>query len=212
MGRRQAEDAQGIRRPAIRRFANVAVIDWSGENVARPRGLAVAHAAPGIRAPTLLRPDGRWSRQAVLDWLLAHAEARTDLLIGLDLSPGLPFADAGAFFPGWPDSPPDAKALWRLVDERSADTPHLGVAGFLADPAISAHFRHQAVTGERFGTGRGRLRVCEEAQRGAGLSPSSCFNLIGAAQVGKSSLTGMRVLHRLGGRIPIWPLDRKSVV
>ena len=40
-----------------------------------------------------------------------------------------------------------------------------------------------------------------------GLSPYSCFNLIGAAQVGKSSLTGMRVLHRLKGIVPIWPFD-----
>ena len=40
-----------------------------------------------------------------------------------------------------------------------------------------------------------------------GLSPQSCFNLVGAAQVGKSSLTGMRVLHRLKGRVPVWPFD-----
>ncbi len=40
-----------------------------------------------------------------------------------------------------------------------------------------------------------------------GLSPQSCFNLVGAAQVGKSSLTGMRVLHRLTGSVPIWPFD-----
>ncbi len=40
-----------------------------------------------------------------------------------------------------------------------------------------------------------------------GLTPQSCFNLVGAAQVGKSSLTGMRLLHRLKGRVPIWPFD-----
>ena len=190
----------------MRRFANVAVIDWSGQSVARPSGLALAHAAAGATAPTLLRPDGGWSRQAILDWLLDHAAAETDLLIGLDLSPGFPLVDAGAYFPGWPDSPPDVRALWRLVDERSAETPHLGVASFLSDPDVAAHFRHQMFTGDRFGTGRGRLRVCEKRQS-AGLSPSSCFNLIGAAQVGKSSLTGMRVLHRLGGRVPVWPFD-----
>ena len=43
--------------------------------------------------------------------------------------------------------------------------------------------------------------------RGNGVSPVSCFNLVGAAQVGKSSLTGMRVLHRLAGRVPVWPFD-----
>ncbi|WP_200888738.1 hypothetical protein, partial [Staphylococcus aureus] len=35
----------------------------------------------------------------------------------------------------------------------------------------------------------------------------SCFNLVGASQVGKSSLTGMRVLHRLRGKVPLWPFD-----
>ncbi|WP_204315773.1 hypothetical protein, partial [Stenotrophomonas maltophilia] len=37
--------------------------------------------------------------------------------------------------------------------------------------------------------------------------PYSCFNLVGASQVGKSSLTGMRVLHRLRGKVPLWPFD-----
>lgn len=40
-----------------------------------------------------------------------------------------------------------------------------------------------------------------------GCKPYSNFNLVGAAQVGKSSLTGMRVLHRLTGRIAVWPFD-----
>jgi hypothetical protein len=71
------------------------------------------------------------------------------------------------------------------------------------------YFRHGAGRqGDRFGAqARGRLRVCEARQLTLGLAPSSCFNLVGAAQVGKSSLTGMRVLHRLGGRIPVWPFD-----
>ncbi|HEX8055199.1 MAG TPA: hypothetical protein VF481_00950, partial [Novosphingobium sp.] len=46
--------------------------------------------------------------------------------------------------------------------------------------------------------------------------PYSNFNLVGAAQVGKSSLSGMRILHRLAGRLPVWPIDplpdRGSVV
>ena len=40
-----------------------------------------------------------------------------------------------------------------------------------------------------------------------GLSPSSCFKLIGANQVGKSSLTGMRVLTRVNDLVPVWPFD-----
>ena len=40
-----------------------------------------------------------------------------------------------------------------------------------------------------------------------GCRPYSNLNLVGAAQVGKSSLTGMRLLHALGRRLPIWPID-----
>ena len=40
-----------------------------------------------------------------------------------------------------------------------------------------------------------------------GCRPYSNFNLVGAAQVGKSSLSGMRLLHRLQGRLPVWPVD-----
>ena len=191
----------------MRRFSDFAVVDWSGQNVARPKGLAVAYAKQGRSAPVLLGPAEAWSRQTILDGLIAHADAGTDLLIGLDLSPGLPFVDRDAYFPGWRNSPGDAKQLWRLVDEMSVKDVHLSAAGFLSDAEVARHFRHQHGTGDLFEKGQGRLRQTERAQHGLQLRPSSCFNLIGAAQVGKSSLTGMRVLHRLGGRIPIWPFD-----
>jgi hypothetical protein len=51
------------------------------------------------------------------------------------------------------------------------------------------------------------MRMTERAQEAMGCKPTSNFNLVGAAQVGKSSLTGMRVLHRLTARIPVWPID-----
>ena len=194
-------------KPATREFASCVAIDWSGENVARPKGLAVAIARRGRSAPTLLRPAGGWSRQSILDGLLAHAAAGSDVLIGLDLSPGFPFVDEQAFFPDWPASPTTARQLWELVDRLASGDRNLGVAGFLADPDIARHFRHQHRTGDRFVGTSERLRETERAQKAMRLSPSSCFNLIGAAQVGKSSLSGMRVLHRLGGRIPIWPFD-----
>ena len=49
--------------------------------------------------------------------------------------------------------------------------------------------------------------MTERVQEAMGCRPYSNFNLIGAAQVGKSSLTGMRLLHRLQGRLPVWPID-----
>ena len=188
------------------RFTRFAAIDWSGAVGPRQRGIAVAICAPGDVAPELVRPGHVWSREDVAAWLLETMPAGT--LVGLDIGPSLPFADRGAFFPGWNESPADARALWRLVERICGAYPHLAASSFVDHPQASRHFRrHGGRTGDLFPAGRGRLRRTEEAQRAAGLNPYSNMNLVGAAQVGKSSLTGMRVLHRLDGVLPIWPFD-----
>lgn len=186
-------------------FTDFYAIDWSGQAVERPAGLAVAHAEAGMAAPRLV--DRRWSRGDILDWLGALAASGTRALIGLDLSPAFPFADAGAYFPGWAESPADGPALWELVERLSAGDPHLSATSFVAHPHARRHFRQRGDCGDLFPGGRGRFRICEHGQAAMRLSPYSCFNLVGASQVGKSSLTGMRVLHRLRGTIGLWPFD-----
>ena len=187
-------------------FSHFAAIDWSGAVGPVQRGIAVAICARGGDAPELIARPGGWSRTAVLDWLRDGMPDGT--LVGLDLGLSLPFADRGAFFPGWEDSPPDARALWALVDGISAGDPYLAASTFVDHPEASRHFRrHGGREGDQYGGGRGRLRVSEVEQRRQGLNPYSNLNLVGAAQVGKSSLTGMRVVHRLAGKLPIWPFD-----
>ena len=188
------------------RFQHFVAIDWSGAKGPRQKGIAVALCTHGDAAPKLVRSDHRWSRTEVLEWLLSELPA--DCLVGLDLSPGLPFEDAGAYFPGWPKSPATARDLWRMVDAHGRDGDHLSANHFIAEPQVHRHFRHgKGDCGDLFSGGAGRMRRTEVRQRLLKLSPSSCFNLVGAAQVGKSSLTGMRVLHRLHKAIPVWPFD-----
>jgi hypothetical protein len=189
----------------VKRFTRFAAIDWSGQAVARPKGLALALADEGLAAPELIHREGGWSREGLADWIAA--QAGEDMVIGLDLSAGFPFLDQSAYFPGWEASPGHARALWALVEQISAADPHLGCASFVAHGEARRHFRQRADLGDLHPPGRGRLRICEYGQQAMGLSPYSCFNLIGAAQVGKSSLTGMRMLHRLTGRVPVWPFD-----
>lgn len=186
------------------RFRHFAAIDWSGAVGERHHGIAVAICSGG--APELVRPCHRWSREEVLDWLQTGLPAHT--LVGFDMGISLAFADQQAFFPDWPESPADAKALWALIDQVCANDPHLAATSFVDHPQASRYFRrHGGREGDRFGGGRGRLRATERAQEAMGCKPYSNFNLVGAAQVGKSSLTGMRLLHRLQGSLPVWPID-----
>ena len=204
--------AQHERVYELTRFAQFLAVDWSGAKGARQKGIALAVARAGGGPPALLNPPNPkgWARGEVLALLRSLTEPT---LVGLDLGISLPFADAGAFFPGWDASPADARGLWALVDRLCAGDPHLEAGGFVTHPEAARYFRHgKDHEGDRFllpdaASREGRFRVAEIAQRTAGVRPVSNFNLVGAAQVGKSSLTGMRMLHRLGGRVPVWPVD-----
>lgn len=194
----------------MRNFTQFTCIDWSGAKSRWHKGIAVASCRLGADAPSLIPPpDRHWTRSAILDWLRKQADSGQDMLIGLDLSFGLPFADQQAFFPQWHESPADAKALWELIDCTCADDSHLAATSFISHADFRRHFRHSKDdTGDLFVGGLGRLRLVEHHQRETRQANSaSCFNLVGAAQVGKSSLTGMRILHQLDGAIPIWPFD-----
>jgi hypothetical protein len=194
------------------RFTRFLAVDWSGAKGARQKGIALAITRAEGGAPVLLAPPDPkgWARSEVLA-LLRKLDAPT--LVGLDLGISLPFVDTGAFFPGWDASPSDARALWALIDALCADDPNLEAGGFVTHEQATRYFRHgKDHEGDRFllpgaATREGRFRVAEAAQRTAGVRPVSNFNLVGAAQVGKSSLTGMRMLHRLGGKVPVWPVD-----
>lgn len=193
------------------RFSHFLAIDWSGAKGERHKGIALALADLGDGPPRLLQRDRPWSRNEALAFL--RDDLPPDTLVGMDLGIALPFADCGAFFPGWEGSPPDARALWSLIDDLCAQDPHLEAGGVLRHPELARYFRHAGQhEGDRFhapdaATREGRFRVAEQAQRAMGCRPVSNFNLVGAAQVGKSSLTGMRLLHRLDGALPVWPVD-----
>ena len=193
-------------------FDHFLALDWSGAKGERHKGIALAIAEADGGPPVLVKPPSRgWSRHDILTLLRDDLPPRT--LVGADLGISLPYQDAGAFFPGWDRTPRSAKKLWALIDEICADDPHLGAHSFVEHPEASRYFRHgKNREGDRFLlpeaiTREGRFRVAEAAQRSQKCRPVSNFNLVGAAQVGKSSLTGMRMLHQLRGKLNVWPMD-----
>ena len=190
------------------RFEHFVAIDWSGAKGPRQKGIALAIADASGGPPVLV--EHRWSRDDVLG--LLRDELPDSTLVGLDLGIALPHFDCGDYFPGLSETPQDAPSLWQMIDRIAGDESNLGANTFVAHRDLRAYFRDGADTGAHFGCdgashGRGRFRVTEQAQAAMGCKPYSNFNLVGAAQVGKSSLTGMRMLHHLRGHLPVWPVD-----
>jgi hypothetical protein len=186
------------------RFERFAAIDWSGAKGGRHKGIAIALCTEGKAAPVLVRPDHVWSRTEVLDWLLETA-VQAPTLYGFDFSYAPPIAERGAYFPGEAAPPAEAKALWAYVDALCADED-LGAASFM-DIHHRPHFYFGAADGAK--ANFMHHRVCEHAFNATGGGKASTlYDAVGAAQVAKASYAGMRLLHRLGGRIPVWPMDR----
>ncbi len=190
-----------------RDFARFAAIDWSGAKGKRHKGIAVAVAETGTAAPYLVRPDHVWSRTEVLEWLLAEAAAEPTLF-GFDFSFAPPIAERGEYLPGEKGVPTTAREFWAYVERRSGDVD-LGAASFL-EQAHRRHFYFGIADGEkaRFM----HFRQCDARLNAqGGRKTASAYDSIGAAQVAKASFSGMRLLHRLDGRVAIWPMDALPV-
>jgi hypothetical protein len=187
------------------RFAAFVAIDWSGAKGKRHKGIAIAEAR-GDAAPRLIRAGHAWSREEVLAWLLKRA-AREPTLFGFDFSFAPPLIERGEYLPGEPGVPKTAREFWAYVDAR-CDDEDLGAASFLED-AHRPHFYFGIADGVK--ADFVRFRQCDARLNAqGGRKTASAYDAIGAAQVAKASFAGMRFLHRLDGRVPIWPMDPLS--
>lgn len=175
-------------------------IDWSGAARSPQKGIAVAIAKPGIASPKIVTRTAAtlWSRQEVVDWLVAEAECGR-VLIGIDFAFGFPPLPVGAM-------------TWAEVDRHCDCDPDLYGGRFFSD---RGHLCGEYVNGP-WGKGglysaRNYRSTEREASRIRGASPSCMLNGVGASAVGFSSTSGMRALvslrAKLGGRLAIWPFD-----
>ncbi|WP_328804717.1 hypothetical protein [Sphingobium psychrophilum] len=185
------------------RFARFVAIDWSGAKGARHKGIAVALCEAGDAVPQLVAaPSSIWSRQAVADWLV-DAGRQAPTLFGFDFSFAPPFVARGGYLPGDP-VPEDGPAFWAYVDTICEDVD-LGAASLL-EVAHRRHFYFGKADGVKAAFMHNR--VCEALYNaGGGGKPSTVYDAIGAAQVAKASFAGMRMLHHLRGKLPVWPFD-----
>ena len=126
----------------------------------------------------------------VLDWLGGLTD---DVLVGMD---------AGFGFAAVPPFLMPARALWAEIDGVCVADPDLGGHSYIS------HRRDAFWLGAGDGPRhlRAHLRLTEQVYAASRLgTPTSNFVLLGASQVGKATLSAMRLLHRLDW--PVWPFD-----
>jgi hypothetical protein len=173
------------------RFNRFVGIDWSGAVGSRHPSVQVAVCGAGGDAPELVLPAGGvWSRTGVLDWL---GGLSGDVLVGMD---------AGFGFAAVPPFTGPARTLWAEIDAVAAADPDLGGHSYIA------HHREMFWTGAADGPRhlKAHLRLTERVYAQSRLgTPTSNFVLLGASQVGKATLSAMRLLHHLNW--PVWPFD-----
>jgi hypothetical protein len=192
-------------KPSGNKFDCFVGIDWSGDKQTWQKGIKVAIAAPGSGFPVLEEgpgPNGRWSRSEIARWIgeLVHARRA---LIGLDFAFG---------FPAIPRLMEDVVLDWDYVERFcESDSNFYGGRFFRAAGSRHAAFINSPWLPKRDYSAH-HLRETEKvAKQTKGATPQSVFNAYGAAQVGPSSISGMRMLLHLrqqhASRLSIWPFD-----
>jgi hypothetical protein len=194
----------------VKAFDKFIAIDWSGA-LRNYDGIAVATCRTGHGAPRLVAPPEKyWTRSSIASWLKNRLDRKEPLLIGLDFAFGFPFDDATGYLGGLARGVDDIFGLWSLIEEKSCGDPDFGCLRFITCPEYKRLFWTR---GPQPHDWINRKRHTELACAAAtSTHPDTLYKMIGSKQVGKASVSGMRVLHHIrscmGDRVAIWPFDR----
>jgi hypothetical protein len=200
----------------IPQFDEFIAIDWSG--AARGYdGIAAAFCRRGHSAPALIiAPGRRWTRREITEWLKSKLAGRKRLLIGFDFAFGFPFESDLGYLGGRVPEVAGIFDLWELIESKSCDESDFGCLRFVNDPDYASLFW---TAGTRPAEWIERKRLTEHACAAeTGTRPDTLYKMLHSKQVGKASITGMRVLHHIRSSkqsgTAIWPFEkvRKSAM
>jgi len=144
--------------------------------------------------------------QFLIDLAEQAKKTRSVVLVGMDFAFGFPYLNHGNTYH---DGNVSRDELWQNIGELSWG-PNL-MAQHYVNAYPNSFFQGHA--GEVRLPQHGLLRLTEQAAQAIGGNPTSVYHLVGPSQVGKSSITGIAVLHGLLEHcsqnctpLAIWPL------
>jgi len=196
---------------SLPKFDTFVAIDWSGAH--HPyNGIAVARCTRGRSAPQLVPPrvGARWTRTEIATWLCEELKGTRRLLIGMDFAFGFPFGENGGYLQGRTQEPKTIFDLWELIDECSGDDADFGCRRFTSDPRYASLFWKSGRLPEQWIEHKRRTELA--CATTTGTRPETVYKLIGSKQVGKASITGIRVLQHVrqvrNSDVSFWPFQR----
>ncbi len=194
----------------MKNFDGFVGVDWSGaKNPVRTLNIAVAICDRENPSPKLVKnADTAWSREAVLQWLVEQAVKNKRLLVGIDCNFGYARSVGQKQF----GRNYTYRDLWRAVENANLQNNNFFAGGFWENPRYSSAFWTTGKMPKGFTMPK---RETEHACHKTGYgTPESPFKLIGAKQVGKGGLAGMRMLMHLkailGNDLAIWPFENDT--
>lgn len=191
----------------MKNFDVFAGIDWSGAKAPiKTKSIALALAWSGTEAP---HASGKiWSRQMVADWLIAMAEKGKRTLVGIDCNFGYA-QEVGELQFG---ASYNYRDLWQAVEAANENEPNYFAGGYWGHSSYARYFWTDGKMKSGFKMPK-RLTETTCGEGGYGW-PESPFKLIGAKQVGKGGLAGMRMAldlkSKLGDKIAVWPFEQDT--
>lgn len=185
-------------------FDEIWAVDWSGARGAYD-GVAVARAWPGRDRVEIVAPGRgrRWTRTAVVERLALEIGAGNRLLAGFDFAFSLPAEVMPACGLG-----PDAtiRDVWDRVEAVCEDDTDFYAGRFVEAAPEGLFWRLGACPP---GWSAALRAVDRRAPGTVGVRPETVLKLIGAKQVGRAALAGMRALaaltRSLGPKLALWP-------
>ncbi len=209
-GVRACDRGSILTRMSVPKFDAFIAIDWSGA-ANNYDGIAVAICSNGRTSPKLVAPRGRrWTRMEIAEWLESRLNSSDRLLIGFDFAFGFPFESEHGYLGGKAPGIDNIFALWSLIEEKSCGDADFGCNRFIHDSNYSPLFW---TSGPRPKLWIERKRRTEHAcAETTTTRPDTLYKLLHSKQVGKASITGMRVLHDVRSRhsnvVAIWPFEK----